>query len=200
MVREIICHLKKSLYGLKQSPRAWFDRFTIAIQQQGYKQAQADHIVLYRSFDEKIAILIVYVDDIIITGNDRVEIEIIEKKLACYIEMKDLGNLRYFLKMKVARNKNDILVSQRKYALGLLKETGMMGCGPVDTLMDVNVKLNNKYDDQHVDKGQYQRLVGKLLYLSHTRPDIAFAVSCVSQFMLRLPRVIWMLCIRFSTI
>ena len=73
-------------------------------------------------------ILIAYVDDIIVIGNDRVEIERIKKKLACDFEMKDLGNLRYFLKMEVARNKNGISVSQRKYVLDLLKKTGMMGC------------------------------------------------------------------------
>ena len=88
-----------------------------------------------------------YVDDIIVTGNDRVEIERIKKKLACDFEKKELGNLRYFLKMEVARNKNGISISQRKYVLNLLKETEMMGCIPVDTLMDANVKLNNKDDD-----------------------------------------------------
>ena len=88
-----------------------------------------------------------YVDDIIVTGNDRVEIERIKKKLAYDFEKKDLGNLRYFLKMEVARNKNGISVSQRKYVLNLLKETGMMGCRSVDTPMDANVKLNNKDDD-----------------------------------------------------
>ena len=67
--------------------------------------------------------------------------------------------------------------------LDLLKDTDMMGCKPVDTPMDANVKLDNKEDDQPVDKGHYHRLVGKLIYLSHTRSDIAFAASCVSQFM-----------------
>ena len=97
--------------------------------------------------------------------------------------MKDLGNLQYFLKMEVARNKNGISVSQRKYVLDLLKEIEMMGCRQVDTPIVANVKLNNKDDDHLVDKGQYPSLVEKLIYLAHTRSDIAFAVSCVSQFM-----------------
>ena len=91
--------------------------------------------------------------------------------------------LRYFLKIEIARNKNGILVSQIKYVLDLLKDTGTMGCKPVNTPMDAHVKLDNKEDDQLVDKGHYQRFVVKLIYLSHTRPNIAFAVSCVSQFM-----------------
>ena len=88
-----------------------------------------------------------YVDDIIVTGNDVGEIESIKSKLSLDFEMKDLGNLRYFLKIEIARNKNGILVSQIKYVLDLLKDTGTMGCKPVDTPMDAHVKLENKEDD-----------------------------------------------------
>ena len=157
-----VCHLKKSLYGLKQSPQAWFDRFTQAIQQHDYKQVQTDHTLFHKTIGKKITILIVYVDDIIVTGNDEVEIGRIKQRLAQDFEMKDLGNLRYFLKMEVARNKNGISISQRKYVLGFLRDTGMMGCKPVDTPMDANVKLDMKENDEPVDKGQFQRLVGKL--------------------------------------
>ena len=97
--------------------------------------------------------------------------------------MKDLGKLQYFLGMEIARSREGISVSQRKYVLDLLKETGMLGCKPADTLMDTNVKLDSKKASKLIDKGRFQRLVGKLIYLSHTRPDISFAVSYVSQFM-----------------
>ena len=85
--------------------------------------------------------------------------------------------------MEVARSSKGISVSQRKYVLDLLNETGMMGCKPVDTPMDTNVKLGARTCGTTVDKGRYQRLVGKLIYLAHTRPDIGFSVSVVSQFM-----------------
>lgn len=98
-------------------------------------------------------------------------------------EIKDLGMLRYFLGMEIARNRSGIYVSQRKYVLDLLKETGLLGCKPVDTPADPNIKLGNQSISTPVDMGRYQRLVGKLIYLAHTRPDIAFAVSMVSQFM-----------------
>ena len=88
-----VCCLKKALYGLKQSPRAWFDRFTKAIQQHGYKHAQADHTLFYKLVGKKITIMIVYVDDIIVTGNDVGKIESIKSKLALDFEMEDLGNL-----------------------------------------------------------------------------------------------------------
>jgi hypothetical protein len=84
--------------------------------------------------------------------------------------------------MKVARSKKGITVSQRKYVINLLQETCMSGCRPNYTPMDPNAKLWEK-GDTPVDIGRYQRLVGKLIYLAHTRPDIAFLVSVVSQFM-----------------
>ncbi|RVW86277.1 Retrovirus-related Pol polyprotein from transposon RE1 [Vitis vinifera] len=156
MAKNQVCKLQKSLYGLKQSPRAWFDRFTKAVLKLGYKQGQADHtLFVKKSHAGKLAILIVYVDDIILSGND----------------------------MGMARSRKGIVVSQRKYILDLLKETGMLGCKPIDTPMDSQKKLGIEKESTPVDRGRYQRLVGRLIYLSHTRPDIGFAVSAVSQFM-----------------
>ncbi|KAK2405752.1 hypothetical protein QL285_054960 [Trifolium repens] len=106
----------------------------------------------------------------------------VKEKLVVDFEIKDLGSMRYFLGMEVARSKDGIIVSQQKYILDLLKETIMSGCRPTDTPMDPNAKLWEKCSVP-VDTRRYQRLVGKLIYLSHTRPDIAFSVSVVSQFM-----------------
>ncbi|RVW82011.1 Retrovirus-related Pol polyprotein from transposon RE1 [Vitis vinifera] len=106
-----------------------------------------------------------------------------EEYLSEEFEVKDLGNLKYFLGMEVARSRKGIVVSQRKYILDLLKETGMLGCKPIDTPMDSQKKLGIEKESTPVDRGRYQRLVGRLIYLSHTRPDIGFAVSAVSQFM-----------------
>ena len=117
------------------------------------------------------------------TGNDPMEMERLKEKLVVEFETKDLGPLHYFLGMEVARNKSGISVSQRKYILDLLKETRMLGCKPVDTPMDPLKKIGEQKESTPVDTGRYQRLVGKLIYLSHTRPDIAFAVSVVSQYM-----------------
>ena len=85
--------------------------------------------------------------------------------------------------MEIAKSNKGIFVSQRKYTLDLLKETGMLGCKPGDTLINPYHKLGYATEGKSVDRESYQRLVGKLIYLSHTRPDIAFAVSVVSQFM-----------------
>ena len=168
----MVCRLKKSLYGLKQSPRAWFNRFTRAIRKHGYKQAQSYHTLFYKQNDGKITILIVYIDDTILTGDDLVEMRRVKEQLALELEIKDLGNLRYFLGMEVAQNRSGIFVSQQKYVIDLLEETGMLGCKPIDTPVDPSVKLDLHSGRAPVEKGQYQRLVGKLIYLSHTRPDI----------------------------
>ncbi|RVW47383.1 Retrovirus-related Pol polyprotein from transposon TNT 1-94 [Vitis vinifera] len=133
------------------------------------------------SNDGRMTILIVYVDDIILTGDDIGEVERLKKVLATKFEVKDLGQMRYFLGMEVARSRKGISISQRKYVLNLLTETGMLGCKPSDT----PIKARNRMESvgKPVDREKYQRLVGRLIYLSHIRPDIAFAISVVSQYM-----------------
>ncbi|CAL8996424.1 unnamed protein product, partial [Prunus brigantina] len=132
---------------------------------------------------KKLTALIVYVDDIVVTGNDTGEQLKLQKYLSQEFEMNDLGDLKYFLGIEVARSANGICLSQRKYVLDLLAETRLLGCKPADTPIEMNHKLCEGMDQEPTNKEQYQRLVGRLIYLAHTRPDIAYAVSVVSQFM-----------------
>ena len=97
--------------------------------------------------------------------------------------MKDLGNLKYFLGIEVAKTNDCIMLSQRKYVLDLLVETGMLDCTPVDTPIEQNHRIAEYHDQVPTDKSRYQRLVGRLIYLSRTRHDLAYAVSVVSQYM-----------------
>lgn len=127
--------------------------------------------------------MIVYVYDIILTGDDFEELARLNQKLAESFEVKDLGTLKYFLGMEFTRSREGIFVNQRKYVLDLLKETGQLGCKAADTPLEANQKLEETKPENVVDRERYQRLVGRLIYLSHTRPDISFAVSMVSQFM-----------------
>ena len=177
-----VCRLKKALYGLKQSPRAWFDKFRRAVCSMGYGQCNGDHTLFYRHNKGKITILTVYVDDIIITGDDKEEIARLKECLGKAFEVKDLGRLKYFLGIEVARSAKGIVLSQRKYTLDLLSDVGMLGCRAAATPIDQNHKVTAQ-SGQLVEKERYQRLVGRLLYLCHTRPDIAFAVSVVSRYM-----------------
>jgi transposase InsO family protein len=179
----MVCKLNKALYGLKQSPRAWFGRFTKSMKFFGYTQSNYDHTLFLKHNHGKITALIIYVDDMIVTGNDPNEISSLQRYLASNFDMKQLGDLKYFLGIEVARSKHGIFLSQRKYVLDLLTETGMLGCKPIDTPIEQNHKNFHCADALSTDRGRYQRLVGKLIYLSHTRPDIAYAVNVVSQFM-----------------
>ncbi|KAM0055871.1 putative RNA-directed DNA polymerase [Helianthus debilis subsp. tardiflorus] len=117
----------------------------------------------------------------IITGNDEEEMQKLKANLFTEFEMKDLGRLKYFLGIEVLRSKQGIFICQKKY--DLLAESGMIDCKPADTPMMANQKLFMEEKAELADKERYQRLVGKLIYLSHTRPDIAYVVGVVSQFM-----------------
>lgn len=119
----------------------------------------------------------------IITGDDEEEMKQLKMNLFSKFEMKDLGNLKYFLGIEVLRSKQGIFICQKKYTLDLLTETGLVDCKPADTPMIANHRLHMEINGKLADKERYQRLVGKLIYLSHTRPDIAYAVGVVSQFM-----------------
>ncbi|XP_021801415.1 uncharacterized protein LOC110745602 [Prunus avium] len=119
----------------------------------------------------------------IITGNDKQEIAQLQDYLATKFEMKNLGGLKYFLGIEVAQSQQGIFLSQRKYVLDLLTDTGMLDCKPVDTPTVQNHHLGEYPDQVSTNKEIYQRLVGRLIYLSHTRPNIAYAVSVVSEFM-----------------
>ena len=128
-----------------------------------------------------MTILIVYVNDIILTGDNTGEVGRLKKVLATEFEVNDLGQMRYFLGMEITRSRKGISIFQRKYVLDLLTETSMLGCKPSDT--PIKARKRTESDGKPVDGERYQRLVGRLIYLSHIRPDIAFAVSVVSQYM-----------------
>ena len=178
-----VCRLRKSLYGLKQSPRMWFGRFSSVMKAEGYLQSNGDATLFYRHSSAGVSILAVYVDDMLLTGSDVAEVSRLGEALAKAFEIKVLGSLRYFLGLEVAYSAQGIFVSQQKYAVDLLKLTGMTDCAPVTTPIDPNVKLGEGGDSPPVNHYQYQQIVGKLLYLTHTRPDISFAVNLLSQFM-----------------
>lgn len=137
----VVCKLQRSLYGLKQSPRAWFGRFSLAMKKHGYKQRNTYHTLFLKHRQENVTALTIYVDDMIITGNDKEEIDRLQENLATEFEMKNLGGLKYFLGIKVARSRERIFLSQRKYVLDLLSEVGLLDCKPADTPIIQNHKL-----------------------------------------------------------
>ena len=147
-------------------------------------RSTSDHSVFYHhtSLGECIY-SIVYVYNIVITGSDHDGIWKLKQHLFNHFQTKDLEKLKYFLGIEIAQSNSDVVMSQRKYVLDILEEIGMLDCKPVDASMDPNVKLILRHGEPLRDPWRYQRLVGRLNYLTITRPDISFLVSVVSQFL-----------------
>ncbi|RDX75391.1 hypothetical protein CR513_44736, partial [Mucuna pruriens] len=171
-----VCILEKALYRLKQSPRVWFERFTQVIISLGYKQSQGDHTLFIKYSPNCKFTLLLMTDDMIIAGDEEIEKLALKEKLPTQFEMKELGKLKYFLVIEVAYSKQDIFISQRKYILDLLKETRKLGCQTSEVPIEQNHRIGCE-ESPTIEKSQYQRLVGKLIYLSHTRLDIAYVVN-----------------------
>jgi Reverse transcriptase (RNA-dependent DNA polymerase) len=128
-------------------------------------------------------VVLVYVDDLIITSNNQLEIDCVKRDLKNKFDIKDLGKLNFFLGIEIAHSPKGLFISQIKYTLDLLKETKKLGCKPASTPTDSNMKLNTEDCEPLKDINHFQRLVGKLIYLTVTRPDVSFVVSQISRFM-----------------
>jgi hypothetical protein len=178
-----VCKLLKSLYGLKQASRKWYEKLTSLLVAEGYIQSSADHSLFTIHSGSDFTALLVYVDDIILAGTCLTEIDRIKVILDNNFKIKDLGSLKYFLGLEVAQSREGITISQRKYCLDLLKDSGLLGSKPASTPLDPAVKLHNDDSKPYTDISQYRRLIGKLLYLTNTRPDICFATQQLSQFL-----------------
>ncbi|XP_068504206.1 uncharacterized mitochondrial protein AtMg00810-like [Phaseolus vulgaris] len=168
-------------YGLKQASHTWYEKLSLLLQSSGYAQAHADHSLFIKNTSYVFTVLIVYVDDIVLTGNCASEITKIKATLHSHLHIKDLGQLKYFLGIEVAHSSQGISLCQRKYCLDLIKDSGLMGCKPFSTPMDDFMRLHQDSSEPLPDPLSYRRLVGRLIYLTTTRPDIAFAK--LSQFM-----------------
>ncbi|OMP02866.1 Reverse transcriptase, RNA-dependent DNA polymerase [Corchorus capsularis] len=178
-----VCKLHKSLYGLRQASLQWFAKFSTALLTYGFVQSRSDYSLFIKSSKTDFVAILVYVDDIVITGNNSKLIDSVKNALQRQFSIKDLGSLKYFLGLEVARSKQGIYLSQRKYTLELLSETGLAGARPLYVPMEQNTKLSAHEGELLKDPSPYRRLIGKLIYLTITRPDIMYSVHVLSQFM-----------------
>ncbi|CAN1315366.1 Retrovirus-related Pol polyprotein from transposon TNT 1-94 [Linum perenne] len=177
-----VCKLRKSLYGLKQASRQWFSKLTEALQRFGFIQSLSDYSLFTKSSDRGNVIMLVYVDDLIISGDSMSLINEVKQFLGTEFKVRDLGKLKYFLGLEVARSSAGISVCQRKYALELLKDTCFLDCKPIKTPVDMKTRLSKEDGNPLLDISEYRTLVGKLNYLVTTRPDIAYSVQQLCQF------------------
>lgn len=178
-----VCRLRKSLYGLKQAPRCWFAKLADALLKYGFSQTHSDHSLFVYSKNKVSLMILVYVDDLIIYCNSNSEVDSFKAYLSTCFHMKDLGALKYFLGLEVARSPQGIYLCQRKYTLEIVTECGLLGCRPAGSPMDQNHKLSSAQGDLLADPEQYRRLTGRLIYLLATRSDLAHSVHILSQFM-----------------
>ncbi|XP_035539660.1 uncharacterized mitochondrial protein AtMg00810-like [Juglans regia] len=186
--KEKVCKLKKSLYGLKQASRQWYAKFSSSLLQYGFNQSRADYTLFTKGSGPSFIALLVYVDDIIVATNDLKDVSDLKEFLATKFKIKDLGCLKYFLGLEVARNPTGIQICQRKYTLDILNDAGLLGCKPSLIPMDPNIKLCKDEGQLLDDPSEYRRMVGRLLYLTITRPDLSYSVNILSQYM-SSPRV-----------
>ncbi|CAL1413264.1 unnamed protein product [Linum trigynum] len=172
-----VCHLKKSLYGLKQASRQWYTKLTESLLKHGFKQSSSDYSIFTAEIFGALVVLIVYVDDILIGSVNLDSITETKRILQGEFKMKDLGELKYFLGLEVTRGVKGITVSQRKYCLELLTESGFENCKPASTPIYVKEVLSATGGIPLADVASYKHYVGQLQYLTTIRPDIAFAVQ-----------------------
>ncbi|KAJ0863942.1 putative RNA-directed DNA polymerase [Helianthus annuus] len=179
---QCVCKLKKSLYGLKQASRNWYKKFTKSLLEIGFRQTGVDHSLFLLKTDEVFMAALIYVDDVILVWNNMEEMQNVKSFLDKRFSIKDLGVLKFFLGIEVARTKKGLVLSQHKYILDILEDTGMTGCRPSQFPMKQNLKLDKCNKEAQVDANQYRRLIGRLLYLQATRPDVAYVVNIFSKF------------------
>ena len=179
-----VYQLKKALYGLKQAPRAWNSKIDKYFLQNGFQRSPNEPSLYVKTRGTSDFIIVcLYVDDLIYTGTNPMMMEEFKKAMMNEYEMTDLGLMKYFLGIQVRQSKGEIFISQEKYTEDLLKKFNMSKCKPVTTPMAVNEKLQQKDGAQKVEASLFRSLVGSLMYLTNTRPDIVHPVSMMSRFM-----------------
>ncbi|GKD82518.1 ribonuclease H-like domain-containing protein [Tanacetum coccineum] len=150
------------------------------------RQSKSGYSFFTKSENGNFLALLVYVDDIIVTGNVFDEIKKFKEFLRTKFQIKDLGKLKYFLGIEVLETDQGLCLSQKKYCLDLLSEFGLLACKPSATPLEQKLAISNeptKVDKMLDNITEYQKLIGKLIYLTYTRPDISYSIHCLSQFM-----------------
>lgn len=176
--------LGKALYGLKQAPRAWYGKIDKYFLDNRFQRSESEPTLYVKSKDtDEILIVCLYVDDMIFTGNSLPLINDFKEKMMSKFEMTDLGILHYFLGMEIIQDPYDIFLCQEKYAKDLLKRFHMSNCNPASTPMNTNERLVLDDGLEKADEKEFRSIVGGLIYLTHSRLDIMFAVSLISRFM-----------------
>jgi hypothetical protein len=187
-----VCRLKKALYGVKQDPHAWYEKMNGFMMSLGFNKSVVDPNLYYHIFGDECLILALYVDELCLTGSERLIVEC-KRALTSEFDMKDLDMMHYLLGLEVWKRITEIFLSQGKYTVEILKKFDMTDCKSMPTLMVMDLKKMNKAstDSSEIDPHLYQKLIGSLMYLVNTKPYICYAVNVLSQFMIQPRQIHW---------
>ncbi|PKU67431.1 Retrovirus-related Pol polyprotein from transposon TNT 1-94 [Dendrobium catenatum] len=178
-----VCKLHKFLYGLKQAPRQWFDKLTTSLKTFGFTISKSDPSLLIYTREHISLYLLIYVDDLLLTGNDSSTVQLLIHKLKTNFSLKELGSISTFLGIQVQHTPHGLFLQQSRYAENLLQLSGFTDCRPVSTPSTQKTPAIQDADQPFPDPTLYCKLAGSLMYLTVTRPDIAFATNHICQYM-----------------
>jgi uncharacterized cupredoxin-like copper-binding protein len=180
---EKVYRLNKALYGLKQAPRSWYSRIDRHLMNLGFEKSPSEFTLYVKKVDNEILVVSLYVDDLFVTGSHEELIYKFKEEMKGAFEMTDLGKMTFFLGMQVQQKQNEIFVCQQKYAKEVLRKFNMEECKPATTPMNQKEKFCKEDEAERVDERLYRSIIGCLMYLTATRPDIMYAVSLLSRYM-----------------
>ncbi|KAL2230595.1 UNVERIFIED_CONTAM: Retrovirus-related Pol polyprotein from transposon RE1 [Sesamum indicum] len=173
----LVCKLQRSLYGLKQASRPWNAEFTLKLTSYRFAQSVHDHCLFVKPSSSGLMALLVYVDDILITGPSLDDIGRVKQYLHNLFTIKDMGNARYFLGLEIARSTSSLYVAQTKYVMDIIKDTRLVQAKSASSPFPPGLKLDASSGPVFSRPDSYRRLVGRLLYLGFTRPDISYSYA-----------------------
>ncbi|GJW47457.1 retrovirus-related pol polyprotein from transposon TNT 1-94 [Tanacetum coccineum] len=177
-----VYRLKKALYGLKQAPRAWYDTLSKFLIATKFFKGAVDPTLFTRKTGKHILLVQIYVDDIIFASTDPNACTIFSKEMNSKFQMSMMGQMSFFLGLQVSQSPRGIFINQAKYALEILKKYGMDLTDPVDTPMVDRLKLDEDLKGIPVDQTRFRGMVGSLMYLTASRPDLVFAVCMCARY------------------
>ncbi|KAH9766800.1 retrovirus-related pol polyprotein from transposon RE1 [Citrus sinensis] len=189
-----VCKLNNALYGLKQAPRAWYDRLKESLVQWGFHISKSDTSLFIKHAGTDILLILIYVDDILVTGSNSKLIGNVIQQLNSEFALKDLWDFHYFLGIEVTPSVQGIHLSQTKYIGDILQRANMLDSKGCVTPMSTSKKLHKDKGAAFENPSLYRSIVGSLQYVLLTRPDLAFTVNKLSQF-LSAPTILhWQAC------
>ncbi|GJW28573.1 retrovirus-related pol polyprotein from transposon TNT 1-94 [Tanacetum coccineum] len=177
-----VYRLKKALYGLKQAPRAWYDKLSAFLIKSGFTKGVVDPTLFTRKTGKHLLLVQIYVDDIIFASTNPKACKLFAFEMNSTFKMSMMGQMSFFLGLQVSQNPRGIFINQSKYAQEILKKFGFDSCTPIDTPMAERPNLDEDKGGKLIDPTRFRGMVGSLMYLSASRPDIVFAVCMCARY------------------